>query len=56
MSRGNQRAPIRGLLSARTGSQSEASKKRGPDEHERRVSARMSGKSASSLPTVDGAR
>ncbi|OXU25659.1 hypothetical protein TSAR_002837 [Trichomalopsis sarcophagae] len=43
MSRANQRAPMRGLLSARTGSQSGASKKRGSDEHERRVSARTSG-------------
>ncbi|OXU31731.1 hypothetical protein TSAR_007908 [Trichomalopsis sarcophagae] len=56
MSRANQRAPMRGSLSARTGSQSEASKKHGLDEHERRVSARMSGKYESSLPTVDGAR
>ncbi|OXU31578.1 hypothetical protein TSAR_005099 [Trichomalopsis sarcophagae] len=43
MSRANQRAPMRSSLSARTGSQSVASKKRGPDEHERRVSARTSG-------------
>ncbi|OXU18762.1 hypothetical protein TSAR_002637 [Trichomalopsis sarcophagae] len=56
MSRANQRAPMRGSLSAQTGSQSEANKKRGPDDHERKVSARTSGKSASSLPTVDGAR
>ncbi|OXU28849.1 hypothetical protein TSAR_005953 [Trichomalopsis sarcophagae] len=53
MSRANQRAPMRGLLSARTGSQSGASKKRGPDEHERRVSARTSGPLPSSrLPLL----
>ncbi|OXU21982.1 hypothetical protein TSAR_006753 [Trichomalopsis sarcophagae] len=56
MSRANQLEPMRNSLSARTGSQSEASKKRGPDEYKRRVSARTSGKSESSLPTIDGAR
>ncbi|OXU19740.1 hypothetical protein TSAR_013672, partial [Trichomalopsis sarcophagae] len=56
MSRDNQRAPMRGLLSTRTGTKSGASKNRGPDEHERRASARTSGKSESSLTTVDGAR
>ncbi|OXU22740.1 hypothetical protein TSAR_003206 [Trichomalopsis sarcophagae] len=34
---------MRGSLSTWTGSQSEASKKRGPDEHERRASTRTSG-------------
>ncbi|OXU27669.1 hypothetical protein TSAR_014894 [Trichomalopsis sarcophagae] len=43
MSRANLRAPMRGSLSTRTGSQSEASKNRGSDEHERRVRARTSG-------------
>ncbi|OXU18627.1 hypothetical protein TSAR_008128 [Trichomalopsis sarcophagae] len=43
MSRANQRGPMRCLLSSRTGSQSEASKKRGPDDQERRASARTSG-------------
>ncbi|OXU20513.1 hypothetical protein TSAR_004109 [Trichomalopsis sarcophagae] len=47
---------MRGTLSARTESQSGASKKRGPDERERRVSARTSGKSASFLPTVHEVR
>ncbi|OXU23891.1 hypothetical protein TSAR_016934 [Trichomalopsis sarcophagae] len=56
MSRANQRAPIHDSLSARTLSQSDTSKKCGPNELQERVTARTSGKSASSLPTVDGVR
>ncbi|OXU17107.1 hypothetical protein TSAR_006909 [Trichomalopsis sarcophagae] len=44
---------MRELLSARTVSQSGASKKRGPDGRERRVSSITSGKSASSLSIFD---
>ncbi|OXU31579.1 hypothetical protein TSAR_005100, partial [Trichomalopsis sarcophagae] len=52
----NQRAPIRGTLSARTESQLSASKKRVLDGRDRKVSARTSGKSASSRSTTMFAR
>ncbi|OXU16968.1 hypothetical protein TSAR_016073 [Trichomalopsis sarcophagae] len=56
MSRTNQRALMHDSLSARTVSKSGVSKKRGPNKLKERVSSRKSGKSASSLPTVDRVR